>query len=139
MSRFLYFDLPAVAAQARHAVLADRNVPARCGAAGENRSADPALRLYRYAGQPRLAGNGLRGVFEALPPSVAADNSVTVPAVRLPHPDDSPALPLLDSAGPSLMDLLAQGLYQGAQWVMVDPNTLAVGVGRRRIRRRVPR
>ncbi|MFG2058583.1 hypothetical protein ACGFI9_31615 [Micromonospora sp. NPDC048930] len=138
MSRYLYFDLQAVAAQARHAVLADRNVPIRCGTAGENGSAEPALQLYRYGGQPRLAGNGVHCAYEALPPSVAADNSLTVPAVRLPHKDDAQALPLLDSARPSLMDLLTQGLLDGARWVMVDPNTLAVGVGRRRIRRRAP-
>ncbi|MFJ8582871.1 hypothetical protein [Micromonospora sp. NPDC093277] len=136
MSRFLYFDLPAVAAQARHAVHADRNVPTR---AGETRSDAPALRLYRYGGKPRLAGNGLHCTYEMLPPSVAADNSMTIPADRLPHKDDAPALPLLGGARPPLMDLLTQGLLDGAQWVMVDPHTLAVGVGRRRIRHRAPR
>ncbi len=138
MSRFLYFDLQAVAAQARHAVLADRNRSTRCG--GENRSAEPALRLYRYGGQPRLAGNGCHRTYEALPPSVEAANEVTIPAVWLPHIDDPQGLPLLDGAGPSLMDLLSQGLIDGAQWVMVDPNTLTVGVGRRRLRHhRAPR
>ncbi len=138
MSRYLYFDLQAVAAQARHAVLADRNLPTRCGGVGENRSAEPALRLYRHCGRPRLAGNGCHRAYEPLPPSVEADNDLTTPAVRLPHIDDPQGLPLLDSAGPSLMDLLTHGLSDGAQWVMVDPNTLTVGVGRRR-RRRAPR
>ncbi|MFG1952449.1 hypothetical protein [Micromonospora sp. NPDC048830] len=133
MSRFLYFDLQAVTAQARHAILADQNLPTRSGV-GDNRSAEPALRLYRYSGQPRLAGNGYHRPFDAVPPSVAADNDLTTPAARLPHIDDAQGLPLLDSAGPSLMDLLTHGLTDGAQWVMVDPNTLTIGVGRRRQR-----
>ncbi|MFI7650313.1 hypothetical protein ACIBTZ_30160 [Micromonospora sp. NPDC049460] len=139
MSRFLYFDLQAVAAQAQHAVLADRSIRTR-SESDSGRTAEPALWFYRHLGQPRLASNGCRNLHDMLPPSVTADNQLTSPAVLLPHVDHPQRLPLLDSAGPQLMDLLTHGLTDGAQWVMVDPNTHTVGVGRRRLRhRRTPR
>jgi hypothetical protein len=139
MSRFLYFDLKAVAAQAQHAVLADRSQRTR-SEFDSGRIAEPALWFYRHLGQPRLASNGRRTLHDVLPPSVTADNQLTSPAVLLPHVDDPRGLPLLDSAGPQLMDLFTHGLTDDAQWVMVDPNTHTVGVGRRRMRqRRTPR
>ncbi|MBU8857743.1 MULTISPECIES: hypothetical protein [unclassified Micromonospora] len=134
MSRFLYFDLPAVAAQAQHAVLADRNLLTE-SADGPTRAAEPALHLYRLGGFAWLAGNGVRPFPHPLPAAVKGNTSLTVPAVRLPHGSDPQSLPLLSNTGPQLMDLITQGLDDGAPLVLVDPHTLAVGVGRRRLRR----
>ncbi|MFJ6199154.1 hypothetical protein [Micromonospora sp. NPDC092111] len=134
MSRFLYFDLGAVAAHARHAVLADRNLPTLQGASGR-RSDEPALQLFRHGGFVWLAGNGTDRSHNPAPALVRAQHNLTFPAVRLPCLRDPQGLPLLDSAGPQLMDLITQGLLGGAHLVMVDPNTLTVGVGRLRQRR----
>ncbi|WP_018583249.1 hypothetical protein [Salinispora arenicola] len=130
MSRFLYFDLPAVAAHAQHAV---RNLPTRQGASG-HRSDEPALHLFRHSGRVWLASNGDR--LHNPPPALArAHNPLTAFAVRLPGLREPQGLPLLDRDRPQLMDLITRGLADGAHLVMVDPNTLTVGVGRLRQRR----
>ncbi|WKU03435.1 hypothetical protein [Micromonospora sp. HUAS LYJ1] len=134
MSRFLHFDLGAVAAHARHAVLADRNLPTLQGASG-HRSAEPALQLFRHGGFVWLGSNGVDRHQNPAPQLARAHHTLTFPAVRLPCLSDPQSLPLLDSEGPQLMDLITQGLLDGAHLVMVDPSTLTVGVGRLRQRR----
>ncbi|MFI7081840.1 hypothetical protein ACIBO1_31580 [Micromonospora sp. NPDC049903] len=135
MSRFLYFDLTAVAAHAHHAVLADRNQPTRGTGTSGRRDAEPALQLFRHGGFVWLAGNGLDRAHHPAPALARALHHLTVPAVRLPEITDPQDLPLLDSDGPQLMDLITQGVTDGANLIMVDPNTLTVGVGRLRARR----
>ncbi|GIJ08443.1 hypothetical protein ACFFMR_29155 [Micromonospora andamanensis] len=131
MSRFLYFDLPAVAAHAQHAVLCDRNLHTRHGASGI-RSAEPALRLFRFRGMVWLASNGGDALHDPMPSMAKARRSLAAPGVRLPDRTDAWGLPLLRDSGPQLVDLITAGLPDGADLFMVDPNTLTIGVGRQR-------
>jgi hypothetical protein len=56
--------------------------------------------------------------------------------VRPPDVRSAKAIPLLASDGPSLYDLLRAGVVAHRQWAMLDPQTLTIGVGNRRLRKR---
>ena len=134
----LYFDLAAVTQHARHAFLADHNVGTRHDA-GNNPG--PALWFYRSCGLVMLSGSGRRTeleiAFRELPAVQAQPrDALTTPAVRPPSLRERAVLPLLDPDGRSLFDLLCAGLAAGRQWAMLDPQTLTLGVGRRRHRAR---
>jgi hypothetical protein len=138
----LYFDLAAVTHHARHAILADHNDPTRHEIG--NHTPDPALWFYRSCGSVMLAGNGRRTKFEIGCRDLMAVNAqphdaLTTPAVRPPSLRDRAVLPLLDADGRSLFDLLCAGLAADRQWAMLDPQTLTLGVGRRRTRTPKPR
>lgn len=138
MTTRLRFDLKSVIDQARHAILADRNYRTPSGA--DNTVASPALWFYRYAGRVQLCSNGTRSGFEviaaghALTVYAQPEDALTTPAVRPPDVDNPAALALLNPDGQSLFDELCQGLAAGRQYAMLDPQTLSLGVGRRRIR-----
>jgi hypothetical protein len=136
----LYFDLKAVADQARHAILADGNCRTR-QQRRDNVTPGPALWFYRHAGRVQLSSNGTRSGFElagseALTVYAQPHDALTTPAARPPYVDDCAVLPLLEPDGRSLFDLLCDGLAANRQWAMLDPQTLALGVGRRRHRTR---
>ncbi|MDG4803658.1 hypothetical protein [Micromonospora sp. WMMD980] len=131
MSRFLYFDLPAVAAHAQHAVLCDWNIHTRHGAS-DNGSAEPALRLFRLRGMAWLASNGGDALHDPMPSMALARRSLTAPGVRLPDRADAWGLPLLHDSEAQLIDLIRAGHTDGATVFVVDPHTLTAGVGRQR-------
>jgi len=140
VSTRLYFDLKAVADQARHAILADRNActPRQTR---DNVAPGPALWFFRHAGRVQLSSNGVRSGFEiatskALTVYAQPQDALTTPAVRPPDVDDSAVIALLEPNGRSPFDLLRDGLAAGRQWAMLDPQTLTLGVGRRRRRTR---
>jgi hypothetical protein len=142
VSTRLYFDLKAVTDQARHAILADSNCCTR-QQRRDNVTPAPALWFYRHAGRIQLSSNGSRSGFEiatsnALTTYAQPADALTTPAVRPPFVDDCAVLPLLEPQGRSLFDLLCDGLAANRQWAMLDPQTLTLGVGRRRHRRRTP-
>jgi hypothetical protein len=138
MSTRLYFDLAAVAAQARHAVLADRTRSTEHEAAN-NIAPQPALWFYRHGGGMYLSSNGKitsNDLAVGRPLLVSADttNALTTPFIQPPDVDHKVALPLLQPQHRPLIDLLNTALTVGADYVALDPQTNAVGVGRRRRR-----
>ncbi|MGC4885730.1 hypothetical protein [Micromonospora sp. DT227] len=131
MSRFLYFDLPAVAAHAQHAVLCDWTMHTRRWAT-DIQTAEPALRLFRFRGMAWLTSNGGDSLYDPMPSMAPARKSLTAPGVHLPDRANAWGLPLLHDSAPQLIDLIRAGHTDGAPVFVVDPNTLTAGVGRRR-------
>jgi hypothetical protein len=139
VSTRLYFDLQAVTERAEHAILADRNAPTQ-------RELDlrvpvqPALWFYRAEGRIRLCSNGVRPSYDIRDGSRLSVNAeegpLPTPAVRPPDVCGAKAIALLASDGTSLYDLLRAGVVAHRQWAMLDPQTLTIGVGNRRLRKR---
>jgi hypothetical protein len=139
MTTRLYFDLKAVTDRAQHAILADRNACTQ-QELDLRVPAQPALWFFRAEGHVRLCSNGVRPMWdssEAGPLSVNAEpGPLPTPVVRPPDVVHAHAIALLASDGPSLYDLLRAGVAAHRQWAMLDPHTLTIGVGNRRLRKR---
>lgn len=139
MSTRLYFDLQAVTDRAQHAIMADRNACTQ-RELDSRTPAQPALWYFRAEGRIRLCSNGVRpsyDISDSGPLSVNAEaGPLPTPAVRPPDVCGAQAIALLASDGESLYDLLRAGVVAHRQWAMLDPHTLTIGVGNRRLRRR---
>lgn len=123
MSTRLYFDLKAVADQARHAILADHTSSTR-QQTRDNVAPGPALWFFRHAGRVQLSSNDARSGFDiatskALTVYAQPQDALTTPAVRPPDAADSAIISLLEPDGRSLFDLLCDGLDAGRQWAML--------------------